>query len=86
MRRQAQAAEDPSSPAAEARRLQFEETLKSLNLGGPARSRSTKSVPKVNDAEMESKRSLPSPEYRDWYNAYTRSLAKPERPPAGDKK
>ncbi len=76
MRRQSQAADDPTSPAAEARRLQFEETLKSLNLHSPAKARSSQAVPKTNDAEIESKRSIPPPEYRDIYNAFTKSLAK----------
>jgi collagen type III alpha len=86
MRRQAQTAEDPTSPAAEARRLQFEETLKSLNLRSPAKSRTSRAVPRSNDFEMESKRSIPPPEYRDLYNAFTKSLAKPVAPPADDKK
>lgn len=86
MRSQAQATEDPNSPAAEARRLQFEETLKSLNLRSAAKSRSSRAVPKSSDAEMESKRSIPPPEYRDLYNAFTKSLAKPLPPPADDKK
>jgi hypothetical protein len=86
MKKQAQAADEPNSPAAEARRLQFEETLKSLNLRSPAKSRSSQAVPKSNDAEMESKRSIPPPEYRDLYNAFTKSLARPAPPPADDKK
>jgi collagen type III alpha len=77
MRKEAQAAEDPNAPGSEARRSQFEETLKAM--GGPstARRRSSQSLPKSNDNEIESKRSLPPPEYRDLYEAYTRSLAKP---------
>ncbi len=85
MRRQAQSAQDPSSPASEARRLQFEETLKSLRLA-PAKCRSSRAVPKSNDSEMESTRSIPPPEYRDLYNAFTKSLAKEGPPPADDKK
>jgi collagen type III alpha len=76
MRKEAQAAQDPNSPASEARRLQFEETLKSLNLRSTARIRTSKEQPKNNDAEIGSNRSVPPPEYRDLYDAYTRSLAK----------
>ena len=86
MRRQSQAAEDPTSPAAEARRLQFEETLKSLNLHSPAKPRSSQAVPKTNDNEIESKRSIPPPEYRDLYNAFTKSLAKQAPSSTDDKK
>ena len=74
--KEAQAAQDPNSPASEARRLQFEETLKSLNLRSTARIRTSKEQPKNNDAEIGSNRSVPPPEYRDLYDAYTRSLAK----------
>jgi collagen type III alpha len=86
MRRQSQAAEDPTSPAAEARRLQFEETLKSLNLHSPVKARSSRAVPKTNDNEIESKRSIPPPEYRDLYNAFTKSLAKQAPSSTDDKK
>lgn len=86
MKMQSQAVDDPNSPAALARRRQFEETLKTLNLRSTARRRTSQGLPKSNDAEMESKRSIPPPEYRDLYDAYTRSLAKPVPPSADDKK
>ena len=68
------------------RRLQFEETLKSLNLHSPSKARSSQAVPKTNDAEIESKRSIPPPEYRDLYNAFTKSLAKQAPSSTDDKK
>ena len=40
MRKEAQAAQDPNSPGSEARRLQFEETLRTLNLRSTPRRRS----------------------------------------------
>jgi collagen type III alpha len=85
MRKEAQAAEDPNTPGSEARRLQFEETLKSLNLRATAR-RSSKDLSKSNDSEIESKRSIPPAEYRELYDAFTRSVAKPVPRQSDDKK
>jgi collagen type III alpha len=77
MRKEAQAAEDPNAPGSEARRAQFEETLRAM--GGPSATRrhSNQSLPKSNDNEIGGTRSQAPPEYRDLYEAYTRSLAKP---------
>jgi len=86
MRKEAQAARDPNSPESEARRLQFEETIRSLNLGTTARRRTSQALPKNDDAEIEGKRSVPPPEYRDLYDAFTKSLAKPAPRPSDDKK
>jgi hypothetical protein len=86
MRKEAQAAEDPNAPGSEARRAQFEETLKAM--GGPstARRRSNQEMPKNNDAEIGGTRSIPPAEYRDLYEAFTKSLAKPVPRQSDDKK
>ena len=76
MRKEAQAAQDPNSPASEARRLQFEEMLKTLNLRSTPRIRTSKDQSKNRDSEIVGRHSIPPAEYRDLYDAYTRSLAK----------
>jgi collagen type III alpha len=83
MRRQAQG-EARNTPADEARRLQFEETLKSLDLRRPSKSRSGKDLQKMGALEMESHRSTPPAEFRELYNAYTKSVSNQQN--ARDKK
>lgn len=85
MRKEAQAAQDPNSPGSEARRLQFEETLKSLNFH-PTAPRRSHQGPKNIDNEIGSQRSDPPAEYRALYEAYTKSLAKPIPQRSDDKK
>jgi len=78
------ARDDDSSPEAIARRLQFEETLKSLRLGNETGRREggegrTRAIRQMNT------RNVPvPPEYRKLYESYTRSLSK-QGDPAGDK-
>jgi collagen type III alpha len=80
MRRAAQSEQGGNSPADEARRLQFNETIKSLDLRrGPER-RSGQGVQKVQGLEMDSQRSAPPAEYRELYDAFTRSLSQPTAP------
>jgi collagen type III alpha len=80
MRRQAQSEQGGNTPADEARRLQFEETLKSLDLKRPSKSRSGSGLQKVGGLEIESHRSTPPAEFRELYNAYTKSLSNSQTP------
>jgi collagen type III alpha len=74
MRRQAQSEQGGNTPADEARRLQWEETLRSLELKQSPRSRSGAGVKKIGGLEMENRRSAPPPEFRELYEAYTKSV------------
>jgi hypothetical protein len=80
MRRQAQKEQGGNTPADEARRLQFEETLRSLDLKQSPKSRSSSGLQKVGGIEMESRRSAPPAEYRELYDAFTKSLSKQSSP------
>jgi collagen type III alpha len=80
MRRQAQSEQGGTTPADEARRLQWEETLRSLELKQLPRSRSGIGVKKVGGLEMENRRSVPPPEFRELYDAYTKSLSNSQTP------
>jgi hypothetical protein len=80
MREQLQSTEQPKTAADEARRLQFEETLRSLDLRPKTARRTTAKLPKSDASEIQGKRSLPPPEWRQLYNAYTRSLSKQQAP------
>jgi collagen type III alpha len=73
MRRQSKA-DQGNSPADEARRLQYEETLRSLELKKSAVKRSGSGLQKVGGVEMESRRSTPPAEYRELYEAFNRSV------------
>jgi len=76
MRHQAQSAKDGGSAADEARRRQYEETLRTLNLLPPGRKRTGSGIEKSRTDEIEAKRSPPPAEYRQLYDAFTRSIAK----------
>jgi collagen type III alpha len=80
MRRQAQSEQGGNTPADEARRLQFEETLRSLELKQSPKSRSGAGVKKVGGVEIENRRSTPPPEFRELYDAYTKSLSNSQTP------
>jgi len=67
---------DDNSPEAIARRRQFEETLKSLNLESRGTTRSGESIKKRAAEEFGPRRSPPPAEYREYYEAFTRSLSK----------
>ena len=84
MRRQAQSEQGGNTPADEARRLQFEETLRSLDLKQGAKSRSGRGLQKVIGTEIESPHTPPPAEYRELYDAFTRSLSNQSR--SNDKK
>lgn len=79
MRHQSQGKEDPNSPESRASRLQFEETLRSLDLRSAGQRRIGSKAPKTHSSEIEGRRSVPSAEYRDLYEAFTRSISK-QRP------
>jgi hypothetical protein len=80
MRRQAQSEQGGNTPADEARRLQWEETLRSLELKRSPRSRSGIGVKKIGGLEIEGRRSTPPPEFRELYDAYTKSLSNSQTP------
>jgi collagen type III alpha len=80
MRRQAQSEQGGNTPADEARRLQFEETLRSLDFKHPSKSRSGSGLQKVRGLEIEGPRSTPPAEFRELYNAYTKSLSNSQTP------
>jgi collagen type III alpha len=80
MRRQVQS-EQGNSPADEARRLQYEETLRSLDLKHSAKSRSGKELKKATVIEFENRRSVPPPEYKELYENYNKSLSTSQPPP-----
>jgi hypothetical protein len=68
--------DDDTSPEAVNRRQQFEETLKSLNLGNDTGSR-TGSAGTSRQTRQNAVRSIPvPPEYRKLYESYTRSTSK----------
>lgn len=76
MRHQAQSAKEGGTAADEARRRQYEETLRTLNLLPPAQKRTGTGIAKSSTDEIEAKRSPPPVEYRELYEAFTRSIAK----------
>ena len=77
MRRQMQSEQGGNSPADEARRLQLLETLKSLDLRQGPKARSGRGLQKVGGDEIESRRSTPPAEYKEQYDAFTRSVGQP---------
>ena len=67
---------DDNSPEAEARRMQFEETLRSMNLGNETQRRAG-SVGKERAIEQIGAKNAPVPrEYEKVWQSYTRSLSK----------
>ncbi len=71
---------DDNSPEAVARRLQFEETLKSLRLGNDT-GRREEGEGKSRTIRQVGRRDVPvPPEYRKWVESYTRSLSKQSEP------
>ncbi len=84
MRRQAQSAQGGSTPADDARRLQFEETLRSLDLKHTAKNRSGSGLQKAGTAEIERPSSqLPANRSRvyDWYAKQAEYFSKQPDPP-----
>ena len=69
------AAADDNSPEAVARRMQFEEELKQLRVGGDVRKRSNSEGP-ARRTTVGNKQAPVPPELRDQYDAYTRGLSK----------
>ncbi|HEY2249419.1 MAG TPA: hypothetical protein VGH74_00115, partial [Planctomycetaceae bacterium] len=68
--------DDDNSPEAEARRMQFEETLRSMNLGNETQRR-TGSVGQERAIEQIGAKNAPVPrEYQKVWESYTRSLSK----------
>lgn len=64
------------TPEATARRLQFEESLKSLELGSTTKSRTGDATRERRTQQIDARR-LPVPaEYREQYEAYTKELSK----------
>jgi hypothetical protein len=80
MRRQMQSEQGSNSPADETRRLQLLETLKSLDLRQGPKARSGRGLQKVGGVEFESRRSTPPAEYKEQYDAFTRSVGQPTAP------
>ena len=69
------------SPEAHARRLEFEETLKGLQLGSETAQRNSNAARIRRTRQIDARR-LPVPaEYREQYEAYTKSLSKQQPPP-----
>ncbi len=77
---------DLDSPAARARQRQFEETLKSLNLKSSASRRSGEAIKKRATEEIGPRRTPTPAEYREYYEAFTRSLSKQENATPSGKK
>jgi hypothetical protein len=77
--------DDDSSPEAVARRLQFEETLKSLRLGNQTGSRSGGAGTTRRIRSIDNRNVPVPPEYRKLYESYTRSLSKTSEPAAKKK-
>ena len=67
--------EDPS-PEAVARRLQFEETLKNLQLTRAIKKHSGETSNKRRTQHIQARDVPVPPEYRESYNSYTKSLSK----------
>lgn len=76
--------DDDSSPEAVARRMQFEETLKSLRLGNETGRRKSGEGKSRAIQNMNTRNVPVPPEYRKLYESYTRSLSK-QADPATDK-
>jgi hypothetical protein len=70
------------SPEAEARRLQFEEMLKSLDLRRTGAKRAAGEVPKRSVEQVDSRRSVAPAEYRKAWETYTRKLLEQNKAPA----
>ncbi len=83
MRRQMQSEQGGNTPADEARRLQLLETLKSLDLRQGPKFRSGSGLQKTGGVEIDTRRSIPPAEYKEQYDAFTRSLNQSR---SGDKK
>lgn len=66
----------PDDAAARARQRQFEETLKSLNFQSRGTKRSGETIKKRATEEVGPRRTAPPAEYREYYEAFTRSLSK----------
>jgi collagen type III alpha len=80
MRRQLQSEQGGNSPADEARRLQLLETLKSLDLRQGPKARSGSGLQKVGGDEIARPHSTPPAEYKEQYDAFTRSVGQPTAP------
>ncbi|MGE3317230.1 MAG: hypothetical protein AB7O26_19095, partial [Planctomycetaceae bacterium] len=76
LKKQLNAQELDDSAAARARQRQFEETLKSLNFRAKGTRRSGADVKKRATDEVGPRRTPPPAEYREYYEAFTRSLSK----------
>lgn len=77
---------DDGSPGAVARRRQFEESLKNLDLRSGAKSRRGANFEKPdNDAAIGPRKAAVPSEYRDAYEAYTREVSKRTTPSASDR-
>jgi hypothetical protein len=78
LRNRLEPATSDATPQERARRRQFEETLKSLNLKSVGSKRTGEGVRRSGDpaGSFGGKRLPVPPEYREAYDAYTRSLAK----------
>lgn len=76
---------DDNSPEAQARRLQFEETLRTLEVGSETQRRSG-SVGKERAIEQIGSKNVPPPrEYQKIWESYTRSLSKTNEKKPGEK-
>lgn len=83
MQRQLQAPDaENATPADRAKRLQFEEMLKNIDTTGQARERTGVDVKKSAGQEIGPRRLDVPPEFRDAYEAYTKSLSKYKNQPA----
>ncbi len=79
LRKQMQQNQDRPEAENQARKLQFEEMLKNLKIGPNAEKRSGDGVKNRPSLETEQRRIVPPPEYREAYDAFTRSLKKAAR-------
>jgi len=64
------------TPQSKARKLQFQEWLKSLDLKSTGRKRTAKDRPRRSLGSIQGRRTPPPAEYRELFEAYTRSLNK----------
>ncbi|MDA1212074.1 MAG: hypothetical protein O2955_06140 [Planctomycetota bacterium] len=77
---------DEATPEALAKRIQFEEMLKNLDVAGQARERTGADVKKSLGEEIGPRRLDVPPEFREAYEAYTKSLSKYKKQPTGKSK
>ena len=76
MQQQVEDKGDDNSPAAQARRRQFEEMLRNLDVTSKTQRRNDTSKDKQNGEAIGPVRRAPPPEYREWFESYKKSVSK----------